>query len=168
MTDTKPQPLADGQMERLRSLAAEGNGAARDILNALEAERAARLAAEARVAELEKLVYVPGLWRCAKCNFILVQSNLNAANGTVTARDDPGDTCPNCDANLWRVSERQERQEMQVAHEKEFEQRIAAEAERDRLREAIRPQPAQSMKSDRRRSRQSRRISGGWDDMAAA
>ena len=36
-----------------------------------------------RIAELERLVYVPGLWRCAKCEFQLVQANLNT-NGTVT------------------------------------------------------------------------------------
>jgi len=49
-------------------------------------------------------LYVPGVWRCAKCEFELIQSNLNANDGTVTARDTPGDKCPNCDTTLWRVS----------------------------------------------------------------
>lgn len=68
-------------------------------------ERIAALTAEN--ARLEGLVYTPGLWRCAKCNFVLVQRNLNAHSGTVTARDQPGDKCPNCDVNLWRITERE-------------------------------------------------------------
>lgn len=66
-----------------------------------------REALEKRVRELEKLIYVPGLWSCAKCKFQLVQSSLNANDGTVTARDTPGDKCPNCNGPLWRVTERQ-------------------------------------------------------------
>lgn len=65
--------------------------------------------AVAEVEHLKALVYVPGVWRCAKCDFRLIQSNLNANTGTVTARDTPGDKCPNCQSPLWRVTERQER-----------------------------------------------------------
>lgn len=57
-----------------------------------------------RVVELEALVYVPGLWSCPKCKFQLMQSNLNVGDGSVTARDTPGDECPNCNGPLWRVS----------------------------------------------------------------
>lgn len=66
----------------------------------------------AEIERLKSLVYVPGLWRCAKCNFSLVQANLNAKDGTVTARDKPGDKCPNCDSPLWRVTERDAGNEM--------------------------------------------------------
>lgn len=66
---------------------------------------------ETELTRLEGLVYVPGVWRCAKCDFRLIQSNLNASDGTVTARDTPGDKCPNCQSPLWRVTERQERTE---------------------------------------------------------
>ncbi len=59
---------------------------------------------KAQVTDLEKKVYVPGVWRCAKCNFTLLQSNLNASNGTVTARDEPGAKCPNDGAPMWRTS----------------------------------------------------------------
>ncbi len=52
----------------------------------------------------EHLVYVPGMWRCPKCEFTLVQSNLNMLDGTVTARDEAGDKCPNCSSALWRVT----------------------------------------------------------------
>lgn len=58
------------------------------------------------VKQLEKLVYVPGLWRCPKCEFRLIQANLNACDGSVTARDQPGEKCPNCASSLWRVTER--------------------------------------------------------------
>lgn len=61
----------------------------------------------------EDLVYVPGLWRCAKCKFELVQATLNAVDGTVSARDTPGEKCPNCQSPLWRVTERDARQEAQ-------------------------------------------------------
>lgn len=67
----------------------------------------ASAAKDAEIARLEKLVYAPGIWSCPKCKFTLIQSNLNAADGTVTARDTPGDKCPNCDSPLWRVSWKQ-------------------------------------------------------------
>lgn len=52
--------------------------------------------------------YVPGTWRCAKCNFFLNQRNLNANDGSVTARDQPGEPCPNCNVPLWRVTWKEE------------------------------------------------------------
>lgn len=63
--------------------------------------------AQAENRRLVTLVYVPGLWRCAKCEFQLIQANLNAGDGSVTARDQAGDKCPNCDVPLWRVTERE-------------------------------------------------------------
>lgn len=61
---------------------------------------------------LDARVHVPGMWRCAKCQFVLVQSNLNAVDGAVTARDHAGDRCPNCDVPLWRVTWREHAKEM--------------------------------------------------------
>lgn len=58
------------------------------------------------IERLEKLVMVPGVWRCAKCEFVLIQSNLNGQDGTVTARDEPGSKCPNDGSPMWRVSYR--------------------------------------------------------------
>lgn len=49
-------------------------------------------------------IHVPGVWRCAKCTFVLVQSNLNMGDGSVTARDAPGDRCPNDGSPMWRVT----------------------------------------------------------------
>lgn len=61
---------------------------------------------------IAKNVHVPGMWRCAKCQFVLVQSNLNATDGTITARDTPGDKCPNCNVPLWRLTWREHAAEM--------------------------------------------------------
>lgn len=80
-----------------------------------------------QIAHLESLVYCPGIWRCVKCDFRLIQSNLNANTGTVTARNDPGDKCPNCGSPLWRVSERQERIEAMEIAEQQFGRADAAE-----------------------------------------
>jgi hypothetical protein len=101
----------------------------------------------ARVAELEgenerlaKLVYVPGLRKCAKCGFVLVTSNLHAHTGAVTANDKAG-TCPNCNVPLWRVTERDAGNDMvdrateQVARAVAAEKRVSElEGENERLR----------------------------------
>lgn len=63
------------------------------------------------IEELEKKVYVPGQWRCPKCDFRLTQSNLYVASGTVGPRDEPGDKCPNCNGPLWRISAMDDRNE---------------------------------------------------------
>jgi rubrerythrin len=65
------------------------------------------LVKEDEVEKLRSQVYVPGLWRCAKCSFHLSQANLNMHDGSVTSRNDPGDKCPNCNVPLWRVTERE-------------------------------------------------------------
>lgn len=70
-----------------------------------DAEEIQRL--QARIRELEALVYVPGLWRCGKCNFQLVQATLHAGDGSISTRDKPGEQCPNCDVPLWRITERE-------------------------------------------------------------
>lgn len=71
--------------------------------------------------------YVPGVWRCAKCEFRLIQSNLNSADGTVTARDTPGELCPNCDTPLWRVTWKDEATEAYAIAENQLERALAAE-----------------------------------------
>lgn len=55
--------------------------------------------------------FVPGSFRCAKCGFVLIQANLNAQDGTVIARDAPGDRCPNDGAPMWRVTWRERAEE---------------------------------------------------------
>lgn len=72
------------------------------------------------MTSLDPQIYVPGVWCCAKCQFTLMQSNLNAADGSVTARDQPGDKCPNCDVPLWRVTWQQQAKEMGERAEQEI------------------------------------------------
>ena len=100
-------------------------------------------AAIERAEKAEALVYVPGFWKCAKCNFVLQQSNLNAHDGTVTPRDEPGDRCPNCASPLWRVSWKEEAADRLATVGRFFDDltslraRVAEyETERDTLREA--------------------------------
>lgn len=84
------------------------------------------------LGKLERLVYVPGQWRCPKCEFRLTQSNLYAATGTVGPRDEPGDKCPNCDGPLWRVSAMDDRHEAFKCANQMFDQVQA-------LKEALAP-----------------------------
>lgn len=61
-----------------------------DVRNAENTELQVRAeTAERRVTELEAQVYVPGSWHCAKCKFTLLQSNLNARDGTLHCRPAP-------------------------------------------------------------------------------
>ena len=110
-----------------------GPDAAREIgrLRTALAER------DATIERLTKLVYVPGLWKCPKCKFSLVQANLNALDGTVTARDQPGDKCPNCASPLWRVTERDAGNEMVDRAEEYLVRATTAERERDEARAEV-------------------------------
>lgn len=58
-----------------------------------------------RIKQLEALVYVPGLFRCAKCKFQLNRIEIHAQSGNMRADNTP-DSCPNCTRPLWRVTER--------------------------------------------------------------
>lgn len=64
--------------------------------------------AEQEREKLQALVYVPGVWRCAKCELRLVHTNLHVKSGTFSANNEP-QPCPNGCGPLWRISERDER-----------------------------------------------------------
>lgn len=81
----------------------------------------------AEIARLEKLIYVPGHWRCAKCNFRLVQQTLYAGNGAIGPHDAPGEKCPNCNGPLWRVSAMEDRNEAYKTANDMFERAHKAE-----------------------------------------
>ena len=102
--------------------------------------KAAATALEAKDAEIERLrgeVYVPGSWHCAKCKFTLLQSNLNARDGTVTPRDKPGDKCPNCNSPLWRATWKQDAFEMQERAVEQMERAKAAESRAEQAERAL-------------------------------
>lgn len=63
------------------------------------------------VERLEKLVYVPGLWKCAKCSCQTISHYLHAESGKVAANNDP-QQCPNDCGPMWRVTERDAANEM--------------------------------------------------------
>lgn len=73
--------------------------------------------AQDEIERLEKLVYVPGVRRCAKCGFRLITTNLNAATGAMSANEEP-QTCPNDGSPMWRVTERDAGNEMIDAADK--------------------------------------------------
>ena len=82
---------------------------------------------------------IPGVFRCAKCNFTLVQSTLNAHDGTVTARDAPGDKCPHDGSPMWRVTYAEQLAEAHEEWGKQVERAAEAERQRDALLEAVTP-----------------------------
>ena len=57
------------------------------------------------IERLESLVYVPGLWRCPKCQLNLVSNTLHAGPGLVSANNNP-QQCVNGCGPMWRVTER--------------------------------------------------------------
>lgn len=59
----------------------------------------------AEIAQLSKLVYVPGLWRCAKCKCQVVSQTLHVNVGAVSANNEPQE-CPNKCGPMWRLTER--------------------------------------------------------------
>ena len=74
---------------------------ARQLLRANE-----RLAdANAAKERAEALIYVPGVWTCAKCKLSLVSATMNAQTGLVKANTEP-QQCPNGCGPLWRKTER--------------------------------------------------------------
>ena len=62
-------------------------------------------ALRAECERLERLVYVPGLLKCAKCKCTLISNTLNASSGLVKANNEP-QQCPNGCGPMWRVTER--------------------------------------------------------------
>jgi hypothetical protein len=71
-----------------------------------DALRAEIIRLRARVEELEQLVYVPGVMRCAKCKCSLVTTTLDASSGRFAADNSP-QTCPNGCGPMWRKTERE-------------------------------------------------------------
>ncbi len=61
--------------------------------------------AAAALRDLDKLAFVPGLWRCAKCECQVISNTLHAGTGNISANNEP-QSCPNNCGPMWRVSER--------------------------------------------------------------
>lgn len=100
---TAPTPLSE---EELHSSPPGPPGPWRDeyvqrLFATLRHERGLREAAE-------KLVYVPGQWRCAKCNYVGMHMIFSATTGDVGVKAAAKtEKCPNGCGPLWPVTERQ-------------------------------------------------------------
>lgn len=90
---------------------------------------------EAEVARLEKLVYVPGAWRCAKCKCGLISNTLYVATGAMAANNKPQE-CPNGCGPMWRLTERDAGNEVCDRLEALAIKQRASEEYADGLREA--------------------------------
>ena len=103
-----------------------------DIITLLRSDlAAARETIAAKDAEIDKLkaiIYVPGLWKCKKCGFELMQMKLRACDGAVGVRDEPGEHCPNDGAPLWRVTEREAGNTLADRAQEYLQRAIGAEA----------------------------------------
>ncbi|WP_347271190.1 hypothetical protein [Rhizorhabdus histidinilytica] len=100
----------------------------------MDADTAQALAREFK--RMRELIYIPGVFQCAKCSFRLVQSNLNAQDGTVTARDVPGEKCPNDGSPMWRVTYRDDVSYSYDRWEEQVNRAVAAEKALEALRGA--------------------------------
>lgn len=90
----------------------EADQGTRDVESAKAAYEIAKAAVVAAIERLvrerdeaRKLVYVPGVLKCAKCGFRLIKTTLHVLADSYSADSSP-DYCPNDGAPMWRVTER--------------------------------------------------------------
>ena len=90
----------------------------RALLDALAKER----------DELRRLIYVPGLHKCAKCGCVTISTAINAETGQFRADNQP-QACPNGCGPMWPVTERQAGNEMADRCEQAERERDEAKGE---------------------------------------
>lgn len=88
---------------------------------------ASREADKAEIGRLRELVYVPGQWRCAKCNLTITRTVMSAATGQMHADHEPA-SCPNGCGPLWQITERDERRDAQRSFIDQFDELHQAKA----------------------------------------
>lgn len=78
---------------------------------------------EAPVGPLKRNpLFVPGVMRCAKCNFALVRTNLYVQSGTTGQGHNETEPCPNGCGPLWPVTWEQEAREAYAVVERYFDE----------------------------------------------
>jgi len=143
-----------GLVEKLEAHAAECAGDADNIghndrgiypvgtlLDAARLHRkaaSALLSLQALVDEATRKLYRPGVLRCAKCEFRLISSTLDAATGNIYARETM-EYCPNDGAPMWRVSWEEECKAADRLWDRYLSEAQSAQAEAAQLREALKP-----------------------------
>lgn len=81
---------------------------------------------------------VPGVMRCAKCEFQLVRTVLYVNSGTAGSGDNKTEPCPNGCGPLWPVTWKQWAEEAQKTAERFFEEAKAERAKVDDLSMLVR------------------------------
>lgn len=81
---------------------------------------------------------VPGVMRCAKCEFQLVRTNLYVNSGTTGPGDSKTEPCPNGCGPLWPVTWKQWAEEAQKTAERFFEEAKAERAKLDEMAMLVR------------------------------
>ena len=127
-TDTGAVASREGLLSKLKAIKAS---TAIEAADALTDTLALCREAAGEIEALSKKVYQPGVFKCAKCNFELVQKTLNTNTGSVTARDAVGEKCPNDGSPMWRVSYMEDNAKAWEWGEGQFDRAVKAEAERD-------------------------------------
>lgn len=78
------------------------------LAEAVKTQAATIQAKAEKIKELERLVYVPGQWRCAKCKYVGIHAVICATSGAIGVKaNTKTEQCPNGCGPLWRVTERQ-------------------------------------------------------------
>ncbi len=119
------------ERQRDEALAREG-----ELEGHNKAHKAAHLETQAEVDRLSKLVYVPGVWRCAKCKLVLVSTNMYAATGTFSANNEP-QQCSNGCGPMWRHTERDAGNELVDKLEAAEARATATEAKAEGMRAVV-------------------------------
>lgn len=88
-----------------------------------------------KVLTLENKVYLKGHWRCAKCDFYQVSTNLYVPSGNMLANDTPQE-CANGCGPMWRVTHEQSCNTVVDRLEKMQEERNVLRAEAARYKAA--------------------------------
>lgn len=74
------------------------------VVRELESDKALLAQRDARIAELEAGARVPGMMRCAKCEFVLTRTNLYVNQGTTGPGSSETEPCPNGCGPLWPMT----------------------------------------------------------------
>lgn len=97
-----------------------------------EAEREL-VAAQALIAEEQAAKFVPGCWRCAKCNFELNKSVLYVKGGGIGPDLGRPEPCPNDGEPMQRVSWKDDAMRVAKVCTGQVERAVKAESQRDAL-----------------------------------
>jgi hypothetical protein len=83
---------------------------------------------EAQVPDLYELAFIPGVFRCPKCEFVLVKSSLCLATGIhgIAEADRESEECPNDGTMMVHVTYRERLEQMQYERQKLIRERDAA------------------------------------------